>query len=82
MKITRTILFPLVLAIVAIGCTGPPRRIRSAIDTMNRYMPEYVTESNKALADHPDAERLIGIGTRLQIAMDALDRWAKGGGGE
>jgi len=80
MKTTRTILFSLVLAASAVGCAGPPRRIQSAIDTMNRYMPEYVTESNKALADHPDAERLMGIGTRLRIAMDSLDKWAKGGG--
>jgi hypothetical protein len=37
-----------------------------------------VTEANKALAEigRPDAERLIGIGMRLQVAADALDRWA------
>jgi len=80
MKMTRVILFSLVLAVTVAGCAGPPRRIQSAIGTMNKYMPEYVAESNKALADHPDAERLTGIGTRLQIAMDSLDRWAKGGG--
>ncbi len=75
----RTILFSLVIAASAVGCaSGPPKRIQSAIGTMNRYMPEYVAEANKALADHPEEERLIGIGERLRIAMDALDRWAKG----
>ncbi len=75
----KTVLFSLVMLSFAVGCAGaPPKRIQSAIDTMNRYMPEYVAEANEALADHADGERLIGIGERLRIAMDALDRWAKG----
>ncbi len=79
----RTILFSLVIAVAATGCAGgPPKRIQSAIGTMDKYMPEYVTEANKALAAHPDGERLIGIGERLRIAMDSLDRWANGEGAE
>lgn len=79
----RSILFSLVIVAVATGCaSGPPKRIQSAVGTMNRYMPEYVAEANKALADHPEGERLIGIGERLQAAMDSLDRWANGEGGE
>jgi hypothetical protein len=43
-------------------------------------MPEYVAEANKALADaeHPDRERLRGMGDRLAAVMEALDRWASG----
>jgi hypothetical protein len=39
-----------------------------------------VTEANKALREvgHPDAERLTGVGLRLQTAVDALDQWANG----
>lgn len=83
MRTMRTILLALTIMSFAAGCAGgPPKRIQSAIDTMNRYMPEYVDEANKALADHSDGERLIGIGDRLRIAMDALDRWARGETGE
>ena len=34
----------------------------------------------KALREvgHPDAERLTGVGLRLQTAVDALDQWANG----
>ncbi|GAB6908777.1 conserved exported hypothetical protein [Desulfosarcina cetonica] len=70
------------LAVSLMGCaaTRPPQRIQDAIHTMNRHMPEYVTEANKALAgsEHPDKERLIGMGERLADAVDALDRWASG----
>jgi hypothetical protein len=50
------------------------------VSVVNRYTAEYVTEANKALAEsgRPDADRLIGIGMRLQIAADALERWANG----
>ena len=43
-------------------------------------MTEYVAEANKALADaeHPDRERLVGIGDRLAAVIEALDRWASG----
>lgn len=62
------------------GCATyePPEKIKSATATLNRYTPEYVREANKALAEsnHPDAERLIGIGRRLETAIDSLDRWA------
>lgn len=75
----RTALLSLAMMSFAVGCAaGPPKRIQSAIGTMSRYMPEYVAESNKALAGHADGERLVGIGERLRIAMDALDRWARG----
>jgi hypothetical protein len=73
-----------VLALVSLvsGCatTCPPEQIQSAVSVVNRYTAEYVTEANKALAEsgRPDAERLIGIGMRLQVAADALDRWANG----
>lgn len=74
------------MAIVAVaalaGCatTQPPERIRDAIATMNRHMPEYVTEANEALeaSGHPDAERLTGMGTRLRDSLTALDHWAQG----
>jgi len=56
----------------------PPEQIQSATSTLNRYTPEYVREANKALIEsrHPDAERLVGIGLRLQKAIDSLDSWA------
>lgn len=82
-KQVETILQALLAASVAVslmGCaaTRPPQRIQDAIHTMNRHMPEYVIEANKALADteHPDKERLIGMGERLADVVDALDRWA------
>ncbi len=62
------------------GCaaTRPPVRIQSAVHTINCYMPEYVAEANKAIeaTDHPDKERLTGIGDRLAIAIQSLDVWA------
>ncbi len=79
MKRTFVYLIALMLAMLT-GCatTQPPQRIREAIGTMNTYLPEYVAEANAALGKggHPDAERLTGIGERLQCGMDALDRWA------
>jgi hypothetical protein len=70
----------LTLAFAVSGCatSQPPEEIRSAVSVVNRYTAEYVTEANKALAEsgRADAGRLIGIGMRLQIAADALDRWA------
>lgn len=72
----------LTLAFAVSGCatSQPPEEIRSAVSVVNRYTAEYVTEANKALAEsgRADAGRLIGIGMRLQIAADALDRWANG----
>jgi len=72
------------LAALMLGCaaTRPPVRIQSAIHTINRYMPEYVTEANKAIetTDHPDKERLTGIGDRLAAAIQALNAWANGQG--
>ena len=73
-------IIPLVLAGAITGCATyrPPVQIQSAVATVNRYTPEYVTEANKALVEigHPDVERLTGIGLRLQTAVDALDQWA------
>ena len=70
------------LAASLLGCAAArqPQRIQYAIHTANRYMPEYVAEANKALADaaHPDRERLRGMGDRLAAVMEALDRWASG----
>jgi hypothetical protein len=70
----------LTLAFAVSGCatSQPPEEIRSAVSVVNRYTAEYLTEANKALAEsgRADAGRLIGIGMRLQIAADALDRWA------
>ena len=72
----------LALACVVSGCATscPPEQIQSAVSVVNRYTAEYVTEANKALAEsgRADAGRLIGMGMRLQIAADALDRWANG----
>jgi len=83
--ILRALLAALLAASLA-GCATnrPPRRIQDAIHTVNRYMPGYVAEANKALeaVDHPDKERLTGIGERLQRAVDALDRWANGDDGQ
>ena len=71
---------PLTLAGLIAGCATyrPPEQIQSATSTLNRYTPEYVREANKSLIEsrHPDAERLIGIGLRLQKAIDSLDSWA------
>ncbi len=70
---------PLTLAGLIAGCATyrPPEQIQSATSTLNRYTPEYVREANKALIEskHPDAKRL-GIGLRLQKAIDSLDSWA------
>ena len=72
----------LAMACAISGCatSQPPEEIRSAVSVVNRYTAEYVTEANKALAEsgRSDAGRLIGIGMRLQIAVDGLDRWANG----
>jgi len=73
----------IVIAIATLaGCatTQPPERIQNAIGTMNGYMPEYVAEANGALeaSDHPDAERLTGIGTRLRDSLATLHHWAQG----
>jgi enhancing lycopene biosynthesis protein 2 len=72
----------LTLACAVSGCatTCPPEQIQSAVEVVNRYTTEYVTEANKVLAEsgRADAGRLIGIGMRLQIAANALDRWASG----
>lgn len=82
MRKTLEWLIALTLAGMLAGCatTQPPVRIQEAIGTMNAHMPEYVAEANAALelGGHPDAERLTGIGVRLQKGMEALDRWAKG----
>lgn len=75
----RTILVVVLMAaLVACAARRPPQRIEDAIHTINRYMPEYVTEANKALekSRHPDRERLIGIGERLAEALASLERWA------
>lgn len=62
------------------GCAAakPPVRVQEAIRTINRQLPAYVAEANRALAstDHPDKERLIGMGERLARAVAALERWA------
>ena len=82
MEAVAKALLVLSLAASVFGCVtaGPPQRIQDAVHTANRYMPEYVAESNKALAasGHPDRDRLTGIGTRLVSVMEALDRWASG----
>ena len=73
---------PLALAGIMTGCAPfrPPPQIQSAVATVIRHTPEYVTEANKALREigHPDAGRLTGVGLRLQTAVDALDQWANG----
>lgn len=61
---------PLALAGIMTGCATyrPPAQIQSAVATVNRHTPEYVTEANKALREvgQPDAERLTGVGLRLR----------------
>jgi len=63
-----------------LGCVPqkPPVSVQEAIRTIDRHLPTYVAEANRALAssDHPDKERLIGIGERLARAVAALERWA------
>ncbi len=76
---TRTILVVVLAAsLAACAATRPPPRIQNAIHTMNRHMPEYVAEANKTLeeSEHPDRERLKGIGERLAEVLAALERWA------
>ena len=76
----RTVLVAVLAASLA-GCAAkrPPQRIQHAIQTMNRHMPEYVAEANQTLeqANHPDQERLQGIGKLLAEALAALDRWSR-----
>ncbi len=80
LKKTFKWVIPLTLVGVLAGCTmyRVPEQIQSATSTLNRYTPEYVQEANKALVEsnHPDAERLVGTGLRLQKAIDSLDKWA------
>ena len=78
-EIMGQIALGLIFLIMLSACaTQPPQRIQSAIQTMNRYMPEYVTEANKALenVEHPKRERLIGNGERLADALTTLNKWA------
>jgi hypothetical protein len=44
---------PLALAGIMTGCATyrPPAQIQSAVATVNRHTPEYVTEANKALRE-------------------------------
>jgi len=62
------------------GCMAarPPVPVQEAIRTINRHLPTYVAEANRALAagDHPEKERLVGTGERLVRAVQALERWA------
>ena len=76
----RNSLLPLILIWVGGCATAPPARIQEAIGTVNRYLPEYVAEANKTFTanNHPDRERLAGIGDRMVKAVDALNRWAHG----
>ncbi len=71
------------LLAATIGCTAslPPVPVQEAIRTIDRHLPAYVEEANRALAasDHPEKERLIGIGERLARAVAALKRWATNG---
>ncbi len=80
MPLSRSAVIALGVLCMSAGCahSRPPDRVVNAIHTVNRYAPEYVRESNAALAqtNHPDAERLCGIGERLTDALEALDRWA------
>jgi len=80
MRLNEPVVIILCVAFTLAGCAHnrPPERVVNAIHTVNLYAPEYVRESNKALeqTDHPDAERLCGIGERLAAALDALGRWA------
>ena len=79
---TRTVLVvALAASLAACAATRPPQRIQDAIHTMNRHMPEYVAEANRTLeeAEHPDRERLTGIGKRLAEVLAALERWASEG---
>ena len=78
--IERIVLVLILASMSACATTQPPQRIQNAIQTMNRYVPEYVTDVNKALenADPQDRERLTGIGERLVNTLDALNRWASG----
>ena len=72
----------LTLVVAVVGCTTPrpPQRIREAVAVMDEQLAEYVTEANAALhaSGHPDAERLAGMGSRLEETLGALDRWASG----
>ena len=56
----------------------PPGRVQAALHVVDRYMPEYVAEANRALeaSGSPDKERLLGVGDRLTWAVEALDGWA------
>ena len=72
---------PLALAGIMTGCATyrPPAQIQSAVATVNRHTPEYVTEANKALREigHPDAERRASLPHqaefRLGIGRETVD---------
>jgi hypothetical protein len=67
------------LAASSIACSHtPPPRIQAAIATVNRYLPEYVEEANRALerCGGEDRARLQGTGERIVVVLDALERWA------
>ena len=78
MEIMRQISLGLILLIMLSACiTQPPQEIQSAVQTINDYIPEYVTEANKALkdVDHPEKARLTGNGEFLVKAMTTLNKW-------
>jgi len=70
----------LIITSLNFGCAThqPPEQIRLTTSVLNRYTEEYVTKANKALikSKHPDAERLAGIGERIQKVINSLDKWA------
>ncbi len=76
----RPVLTALFLAACTAGCAHnrPSPGVLGAIHDVARQAPFYVDEANAALdeTEHPDAERLKGIGERLVNALNALDNWA------
>lgn len=80
MRIVRNRWTGLLALLILAGCARqPPSEIQEAVAVMDRHLGEYVRESNQALeaAEHPDAERLTGVGERLLECMDALKDWTE-----
>lgn len=76
------IVLSLLVFMMPISCVTnrPPKRIQDAIHSVNKHLPKYVEEANRALVyeGHPDREHLVVMGTLLVDVLKSLERWANG----
>ena len=72
--------FLLVMMPVSCVTNRPPKHIQEAINSVNKHLPRYVAEANRALVHegHPDREHLVVMGVLLVDVLKSLERWANG----